>query len=161
MGLARLGCSLSALLLSIVTNGSQPHRVMAALYARKTNLSSFFLKFFFVGCGRSGVGACVWALGCGCVCVGARVGRWGRLDGDGRSRDEAGWIGIVSVGCVRESPPWAYPTRIRIGGSGVIDRPTFRLPGSQMRASLGWKAPHSPCLRQEMTRMPLGAHRRS
>ena len=28
---ARLGCSLSALLLSIVTNGSLPHRVMSAL----------------------------------------------------------------------------------------------------------------------------------
>lgn len=34
VGLARLGCSLSALLLSIVTNGgSSPHHVMAALYA--------------------------------------------------------------------------------------------------------------------------------
>ena len=32
VGLARLGCSLSALLLSIVTNGgSLPHHVMAAL----------------------------------------------------------------------------------------------------------------------------------
>ena len=32
VGLARLGCSLSALLLSIVTNGgSLPHRVMPAL----------------------------------------------------------------------------------------------------------------------------------
>ena len=75
VGLARLGCSLSALLLSIVTNGgSLPHHVMAALYAHKTKVSSFFLNFFFRlvwtrGCGRVGVGARVWARGCG------RVGR--------------------------------------------------------------------------------------
>ena len=61
--LARLGCSLSALLLSIVTNGVSPHRVMAALYAHKTKVSSFFLNFFFDGCERLGVGAWVWALG--------------------------------------------------------------------------------------------------
>ena len=79
------------------------------------------------------MGAWVWGLGCGGVGVGAWVGRLGRRDGDGRARDEAGWIGMVAVGW-RESPPWAYPTRIRIAGSCVIDRPTFRLPGSQMRA---------------------------
>ena len=79
------------------------------------------------------MGAWVWARGCGRVGVGAWVGRWGGRDGDGRARDEAGWIGIVAVGW-RESPPWAYPTRIRIAGSGDMDRPTFRLPDSQMRA---------------------------
>ena len=42
VGLARLGCSLSALLFSIVTNGSLPHRVMHALYAHKTKVSTFF-----------------------------------------------------------------------------------------------------------------------
>ena len=47
----------------------------------------FFLSFFFVG-----VGARVWARG--------SVGG-GRRDGDGRARDEAGWIGIVAVGCAR------------------------------------------------------------
>ena len=97
----RLGCSLSALLLSIVTNGVSPHRVMRALYAHKTKVSSFFLSFFFVGCGRVGVGAWVWAPGCGRVGVGAWVGRWGRRDEDGRARDMAGWIGIVAVGCAR------------------------------------------------------------
>ena len=85
---------------------------MPALYAHKTKVSSFFLKFFFVGCGclgggawvwergcRSvGVGAWVWERGCGSVGVGAWVGRWGGRDGDGRARDEAGWIGMVAVG---------------------------------------------------------------
>ena len=75
----------------------------------------FFFKFFFVGCGRVGVDAWVWtrgcgrvgvdawvwARGCGCVGVGAWVGRWGGRDGDGRARDEAGWIGIVAVGWAR------------------------------------------------------------
>ena len=73
--LARLGCSLSALLLSIVTNGASPHRVMAALYAHKTKVSSFFFKFFFVGCGASGVEPRVWSLGCGASGVEPRV--WG------------------------------------------------------------------------------------
>ena len=94
-------------------------------------------RVWVLGCGCSGVGARVWGVG-----VGAWVGRWGGRDGDGRARDEAGWIGIVAVGW-RESPPWAYPTRIRIAGSCVIDRPTFRLPGSQMRACLGWEAHHT------------------
>ena len=40
----------------------------------------------------------------------------------------------LSLSDGRESPPCAHPTRIRIGGSGVIDRPTFRIPCSQMRA---------------------------
>ena len=80
-------------------------------------MSSFFLIFFFVGCGRVGVGAWVWARGCGRVgvdawvwtrgCgrvgVGARVWARGSVgvggrDGDGRARDEAGWIGMVAVG---------------------------------------------------------------
>ena len=58
----------------------------------------FFFNFFFVGCGRLGVGAWVWALGCGRLGVGAWVGRLGRRDGDGRARDRAGWIGIVAFG---------------------------------------------------------------
>ena len=87
----------------------------------------FFFNFFFVGCGRVGVGAWVWARGCGrvgvgawvwargCGCSGARVwvrgcgcvggGAWvgarGGRDGDGRALDEAGWIGIVAVGWAR------------------------------------------------------------
>ena len=68
----------------------------------------FFFKFFFRwvwarGCGRVGVGAWVWVRGCGRVGVGAWVwvGRLGRRDGDGRARDEAGWIGIVAVGWAR------------------------------------------------------------
>ena len=68
----------------------------------------FFFNFFFSlgvgawvwarGCGCLGVGAWVWVLGCGRVGGGAWVGRWGRRDGDGRARDEAGWIGLVAVG---------------------------------------------------------------
>ena len=64
-------------------------------------MSSFFLNFFSLGCGGVGVGAWVWGRGCGGVGVGAWVGRWGRRDGDGRARDEAGWIGIVAVGWAR------------------------------------------------------------
>ena len=74
-GLARL-FSLSALLLSIVTNGVSPHRVVAALYAHKRKVSSFFLIFF-----SWGVGAWVWARGCGGV---------GRRDTDGAGRMKAG-----------------------------------------------------------------------
>ena len=64
----------------------------------------FFLNFFFVGCGCSGVGARVWVLGCGCSGVGPRV--WGGGIGMGRAgwrraRDVAGWIGIVAVGWAR------------------------------------------------------------
>ena len=67
--LARLGCSLSALLLSIVTNGgSLPHRVMHALYAHKTKVSTFFLNFFSLG-----VGAWVGGRGRGEVGGGAPV----------------------------------------------------------------------------------------
>ena len=87
--------------------GALPHRVMRALYAHKRKVSSFFLNFFFIGCGCLGVGAWVWVLGCGwwvwvggCGCLG--VGAWvwvgGGRDGDGRARDGAGWIGIVAVG---------------------------------------------------------------
>ena len=74
---------------------------MAALYAQKKKVSSFFLNFFFRwvwarGCERVGVSAWVWARGCGGVGVG-----WGGRDGDGRARDEAGWIGMVAVGWAR------------------------------------------------------------
>ena len=57
-----------------------------------------------LGCGGLGVGAWVW----GCGSVGRWVGVWGcgsvgggGRDGDGRARDEAGWIGIVAVGWAR------------------------------------------------------------
>ena len=97
---ARLGCSLSALLLSIVTNGSLPHRVMSALYAQKKKVSSFFLNFFFVGCGGVGVGAWVWD--------GGGAGWGGGMEMGGRGMRQAG-LGL-SLSDGRESPPWAYPT---------------------------------------------------
>ena len=121
--MARLGCSLSALLFSIVTNGGgiAPSRYVGTIGAKKKGVK-FFFKFFFRlvlgrGCGCLGVGAWVWVLGCGGRWVGGSVGRWvggsvgvgacgwvgrwGGRDGDGRARDEAGWIGIVAVGCAR------------------------------------------------------------
>ena len=68
-------------------------------------MSSFFLNFFSLGCGASGVGA----RGCGGVWVWGRVGV-GRRDVDGRARDVAGWIGIVAVGWARiELPGLPYP----------------------------------------------------
>ena len=70
-----------------------------AVGAKKKGVK-FFFKFFF----SLGVGAWVWARGCGRVGVGAWVGRLGRRDGDGRARDEAGWIGIVAVGWARIAP---------------------------------------------------------
>lgn len=65
----RLGFSLSALLLSMLTNGGSPHRVMRAVYTHKKKCQVFFLIFFRLGVGASGVGAWVWVRGCG------RVGR--------------------------------------------------------------------------------------
>ena len=97
--LARLGCSLSALLLSIVTNGVSPHRVVGCTIGTKRKGVKFFFKFFF----SWGVGAWVWARGCGRSGVGAWVGRWGRRDADGRARDMAGWMGIVAVGWTRSA----------------------------------------------------------
>ena len=66
-------------------------RHVCTIGAKKIGVN-FFFNFFFVGCGRVGVGAWVWARG--------SVGG-GRRDGDGRARDGAGWIGIVAVGCAR------------------------------------------------------------
>ena len=69
-----------------------------------------------------------------------------RMGGHGMRRAGLG----LSLSDVRDSPPWAHPSRNRIAGSGVIDRPTFRIPGSQMRAGLGGLDleapldPHSP-----------------
>ena len=100
------------------------------------------------------MGARVWVLGCGCVGVGAWVwvrgsgGGGGGMGMGGRGMRRAGLGWSLSDG--RESPPWAYPTRIRIAGSGVIDRPTFRLPGSQMRA---WDSIPTPPTR------PVGGER--
>ena len=75
----------------MLTNGL--HLIALWLHYKRVDLScQVVFNFFFVGCGRVGVGARVWALGCGCV---------GRRDEDGRARDGAGWIGIVAVGCAR------------------------------------------------------------
>ena len=41
-GLARLGCSLSSLLLSIVTNGVSPHRVVGCTIGAKEKSVKFF-----------------------------------------------------------------------------------------------------------------------
>ena len=76
--------------------GIASSRYGCTISAKKKGVK-FFFNFFFrwvwvLGCGCSGVGARVWVLGCGCV---------GRRDEDGRARDEAGWIGIVAVGCAR------------------------------------------------------------
>ena len=87
-----LGCSLSSLLLSIKTNGVYLIASLSALYAHKRKVSSFFLIFFSWGvgawvwargCGRVGVGAWVWVLGCGRVGVGVGGGDGGGLDGAG------------------------------------------------------------------------------
>ena len=103
---ARLGCSLSALLLSIVTNGGHCLIALCLHYRREKERCQVFFKCFFVGCGGVGVDAWVWVLGCGRVGVDAWVGARGSVggggrDGDGRARDEAGWIGIVAVGWAR------------------------------------------------------------
>ena len=71
--------------------GIASSRYVCTIGAKKKGVK-FFFKFFF---------RWVWARGCGRVGVGAWVGRWGRRDGDGRARDEAGWIGIVAVGWAR------------------------------------------------------------
>ena len=108
------------------------------------------------------MGARVWGRGCGGVGVGAWV--WGRgsvgggggMEMGGRGMRQAGLGWSLSDG--RESPPCAYPTRIRIAGSGMIDRPIFRLPGSHMRACLGWGKiglpPHSPQDDENASRSP-------
>ena len=142
MGLARLFS-----FCSYVVNRNEWGVIASSRYgctigAKKKGVK-FFFKFFFrwvwvLGCGCSGVGAWVWARGCGCSGVGARVwvlgsvGGGGGMEMGGRGMGRAG-LGL-SLSDGRESPPWADPTRIRIAGSGVMDRPTFRLPGSQMRA---------------------------
>ena len=78
--LARLGCSLSAFLLSIVTNGViASSRYVCTIGAKKKGVK-FFFKFFFrwvwvLGCGCSGVGAWVGARGCGGGCGCGGVGR--------------------------------------------------------------------------------------
>ena len=54
------------------------------------------------------------------------------------------WLGGGSLDVTANRAPRASPSRIRIAGSGVIDRPTFRIPGSQMRVFGLGEAPHSP-----------------
>ena len=78
----------------------------------------FFLNFFFVGCGCSGVGARVWVLGCGCVGVCGCVGR--------RDRDGAGWM-EAGTGCGGLD----WDCRCRMGEN--------RLPGLPY-PGFGWKA---------------------
>ena len=111
-----LGCSLSALLLSIVTNGVIASSRYGSTISAKWKGVNFFFKFFFVGCGR--LGARVWALGCGRLGVGAWVwalgcGRLGARVGMGagwieRAEDGAGWIGIGAFGWA-ESASLASP----------------------------------------------------
>ena len=100
-GSARLGCSLSALLLSIVTNGVIASSRCGCTIRTQYKGVKFFFKFFFVGCGCVGVGAWVGARGCGRVGAWVWARGWGGRDGDGRARDGAGWIGIVAVGWAR------------------------------------------------------------
>ena len=57
-----------------------PSRYACTIGAKKKGVK-FFFKFFFVGCGRVGVGAWVWVLGCGCSGVGA-------------------WVWVLGCGCV-------------------------------------------------------------
>ena len=136
VGLARLGCSLSALLLSIVTNGGHRLITLCVHYTHTKQKCQVFFKFFF----SLGVGAWVWARG--------SVGGGGGMEMGGRGMGQAG-LGL-SLSDGRESARAAPPTRIRIAGSGVIDRPTFRLPGSQMRA---WDSTPTPPTR------PVGGER--
>ena len=63
--------------------GSLPHRVVGCTIGAKKKGVKFFFKFFFVGCGRVGVGAWVWARGCGRVGVGAWVWARGSVGGGG------------------------------------------------------------------------------
>ena len=85
---ARLGCSLSDLLLSIVTNGViASSRYVCTIGAKKKGVK-FFFKFFFRwvwarGCGRVGVGAWVWG-----AWVWVGVAGWGSV---GRWVGGAGW----------------------------------------------------------------------
>ena len=83
IGSARL-FSLSALLLSIVTNGVSPHRVVGCTIGAKKKGVKFFFKFFFRG---------VWVLRCGCSGVGARVWVLGSVGGGGGIGMGAGWMG--------------------------------------------------------------------
>lgn len=48
--------------------------------------------------------------------------------------------------------PSTFPTRIRIAGSGVIDKPTFRLTDARVFGS--GEAPHSPQDGENASRMP-------
>ena len=88
----------------------------------------FFFKFFFRR---------VWALGCGGVGVGVEVWRCGAAGYGWGGLDEGG-IGIcLGGGSLDGTPnraPRVSPSRNRIAGSCVIDRPTFRIPGSHICA---------------------------
>lgn len=98
----------------------------------------------------------------GCGCVGAwvlgSVGGGGGMRMGGHGIWQAGLGLSLSDGTANRAPR-ASPSRIRIAGSGVIDRPTFRISGSQMRACLGWEKPHTPPTPHKMAGMPLGARR--
>ena len=136
----------------------------ACTIGAKTKGVKFFFKFFFRWVwarGRVGVGAWMWARGR--VGVGAwvwargSVGGGGGMGMGGRGMRQAGLGWSLSDGS--ESAPWAYPTRIRISGSCDMDRPTFRLPDSQMRA---WNfIPTRPALALSATRDDDNASRSS
>lgn len=111
----------------------------ACTISAKNKGVKFFFNFFFRwvwvrGCGCSGVGARVWVRG--------SVGGGGGMGMGGHGMWQAG-LGL-SLPDGRESPSWASLSQIRIAGSGVIDRPTFRIPGSQVRVFGDGEAPHSP-----------------
>ena len=127
--LARLGCSLSAFLLSIVTNGViASSRYVCTIGAKKKGVK-FFFKFFFrwvwvLGCGCSGVGAWVWVRGWGRVGVGVWVwGVW--VWGCGSVGGGAGW-GWAGAG-------WGgldWDCRCRMGANRLpgLTQPGFGLP---------------------------------
>ena len=86
----------------------------------------FFFKFFFVGCGRVGVGAWVWVGRCGRVGVGRQVGARGcGSAGGGGGMGAAGW-GWAGAGCGRLD----WDCRCRMGANRLVPlhQPEFGLP---------------------------------
>ena len=84
----------------------------ACTIGAKKKCGKFFFKFFFVWCGRVGMGAWVWVLGCGRVGVGAWV--W------------AAGLGWAGAGCGRLD----WDCRCRMGENRLpgLTQPGFGLP---------------------------------